>query len=233
MDKQQKINEIQQNLKVLGFDDLDTKNIIEKVLNKQRRYLIKKYNIYNIEVDEEDFKIRDYSKMRTLQNIEEDIKTYFSKYTKQDKIKELVKKLNLFSYGAFDCPKSKKLFFDDNTTRLIELKKGEITFSIYWDSINFGKEQEVSITRSRDELENIKQLFKLVLDVDLSFNAEYGYKPFYKQPLSDWQNTNGFKYKAYLNGKFKIQANEQYLKPIKDLFKEHYNQYEHFKIIEK
>jgi len=232
-EKQNYINAVEENLKKLRLDDFKRKDILEIILKDQRDKLFKYYNVYNMDTDRDEFTIQKCGTLKTLVEIETEIKNYFSQYNKDSKIKELVQKIGLFYFGKYDAPKNKKHLFDD-CTFIIELQKGEIVFRMFWDKLkNYGNGMEYSLTGSMDILRNIEQLFKLAVDIDLNFNAEYGYKPFYKQPLSEWQNTNGFKYKAYLNGKFKIQGDEKYLKPIKELYKDRYNTYDHIKIIEK
>jgi hypothetical protein len=228
--KQKYINAVEENLNSLSMGEYEIKNILETILKEQRNQLFAEYNVYNMNVDREKFKINNFMKLKTIAEIETEIKNYFSQFDKTSKIKELVNKVGLFSYG-YNAPKSKKELMQD-CTQLIEFKKGEIIFNIYWNKLgDYGRGVEYSL-KDMGTIRNIETLFKLVNGVDLKINFYYGYKPFYMQPLSEWQETNGFKYKGYLNGKFKIQGDEKYLKPIKDLYKERYKSYDHIKIIE-
>jgi hypothetical protein len=200
-------------LKDYSFNDYDIKNIIENNLNKHKGLIFSKYNLLKLKLDRlENFSIFKKDKsLKDFAEIEKEIKNYFLSKTETDKIKELIKDINLnLSFNNYDLSKKplKNIF-----AQLQKEFKKEIVF---YNSIGYSAKDSTENT-----LNKIVNLFNLVLKTNININLnDLDYKTDLKTietTINDSQNI--FKCRLFYNSKMKIKfLNSEYHNKISQLF---------------
>jgi len=212
-----------------------TTTLIEEALRRHRNKIISRENKLKLDYDDGQFKIykkvmKKLSKeiaehlgkkeiedtvLKDFDEIEEEVKNYFSKFDDKDKLKEVTKKLRLKHDNTHDKEKIREYYTDEQIKEQdiywINLYKFTNSIKIYYgDKYNFYKVKEP-----------LSQLFRIVLGVDIAEDLNKADNIFNGDFFNGVEaEAKGFTFKALKNGYIEIKGDKDKLKKLYNAFKD-------------